>query len=173
MSVRVKLIQAAQKEAALQRPVPYQAHASESLPRGGEVQASVRVADYDRFTKMVEEVKVEVARGHSPPGRSSTVEEKAARFAGSVSYLTEALKHVETDVGGTAVVRSTPETMAGKGSPYFEAKVSDTELTLRRYEPGQGTGKRQAIPFCVTDDQLGRLAEDAAAALSPRKKRGA
>lgn len=171
MSVRVKLIQAAQKEAALQRPVPYEAHASEPLPKGGEIQATVRVADYDRFTKMVEEVKVEVARGHSPPGRSSSVEDKASRFAGSVSYLTESLQHVETDLGGTAVVRSTPETMHGKGSPYFEAKITENELSLKRFQPAKGVQPRQAIPFCLTDDQLGRLAEDAAGALSSGKKR--
>lgn len=170
MSLPVKLIQAAQKEAALKRPVPYNAEASEPLARGAEIKATARVADYDRFTKMVEEVKVEVARGHSPPARGLSAEERAKKFAGKVSYLTESLQHVETDFGGTAIVRSTPETMAGKRSPYFEAQVKENELSLKRFQPGADGAKRQQIPFCVTDDQLGRLAEDAAAALGPGKK---
>jgi hypothetical protein len=167
MSLGKKLVQAAQKEAALQRPIPYGAEAVEPLPRGGELRATATVNDYDRFTKMASEVKVSVARGHSPPGRGLSVAERAQKFVDKATYLTESLMVVETDPAGASTVRSTPATMAGKGSAYFEAAVKDDEIALRRYKPKPGG--REQVPFCVTDDVLGRLVEDAAAALTPRK----
>ena len=163
MSLGKKLVQSAHKEAAMKRPFPLQAQAAQPLAKGGEVSATAEIADTDRFSKMASEVKVRV-EGAKPTGATAT--QKAERFAERATYFPESLRHVETDLGGTAIVRSTPETMAGRGAPYYEAAVREDEITLRRYSGGK---KREQIPFCVTDDVLGRVVEDAAAVLAPQK----
>lgn len=168
MSIGTKLVQSAQKEAALQRPFPLHAEAVEALPKGGEVRAVAKIADNDRFTKMASEVTV-LVQGAKAVGRPTNIQAKAEKFAAKTTYLTEKLAFVETNVGGTAIVRSTPETMAGRGAPYFEASVQDNEITLRRFQAQSG-GQRQSQPFALTDDVLGRLVEDAASVLVPSKK---
>ena len=161
-----KLVQSAHKEAAMKRPFPLQAQAAQSLAKGGEITATAEIADTDRFSKMTSEVKVKVA-GAKPGKTEATATQKAERFAERATYLSESLRHVETDLGGTAIVRSTPETMSERGAPYYEAAVREDEITLRRYSGGK---RREQIPFCVTDDVLGRVVEDAAAVLAPEKK---
>lgn len=163
MSLGKKLVQSAQKEAA--RPFPLQAQAAQPLAKGGQVNATAKFTDTDRFSKMASEVKVCV-EGAKPSGVTAT--QKAERFAERATYFTEALCHVETDVGGTAIVRSTPETMAGRGAPYFEAAVREDEITLRRFQNARGG--REQIPFCVTDDVLERVVDDAALILAPQKR---
>lgn len=166
MSLGKKLVQSAHKEAAMKRPFPLEAQAAQPLAKGGEVRASAKIADTDRFSKMTSEVKVKV-EGAKPGKNDASATQKAERFAERATYFSEGLRHVETDLGGTAIVRSTPETMAGRGAPYYEAAVREDEITLRRYSGG---AKREQIPFCVTDDVLGRVVEDAAAVLAPEKK---
>ena len=164
MSLGKKLVQSAQKEAAMKTPFPQTANAAIARAKGSEVQATAKIADSDRYSKMATEVRVKVQGAKS----SATATQKAQRFAQRATYFSEALRHVETDLGGTAIVRSTPETMAGRGAPYFEAAVRDDEITLRRYSGAKG--KREQIPFCVTDDVLSRAVDDAASVLAPEKK---
>ncbi|HEX8237262.1 MAG TPA: hypothetical protein VF600_14985 [Abditibacteriaceae bacterium] len=161
-SIGTKLVQAVQKEAAMNRPLPLQAEAQD-----GAVKASVIVADNDRLSHLAGEVKVSVSGGAS---KAASPKAKAEAFAGRTTYLTERLGYVETDAGGTAVLRSTPETMRGKKSEYYEARVGDSEMSLKRYKPHAQKGGRDAVPFHVTDDTLARIADDGAAALTTRKK---
>ena len=169
MSLGKKLVQSAQKEAAMKTPFPQTANATLARAKGGEVQATAQIADTDRYSKMATEVRVKV-EGVKAGKNDATATQKAARFAERATYFSEGLRHVETDLGGTAVVRSTPETMAGRGAPYFEAAVREDEITLRRYRGGTGKTAREPIPFCVTDDVLSRAVDDAAAVLAPDKK---
>jgi hypothetical protein len=167
MPLGIKLVQAAQKEAALGRPYPLNAEAVESLPKGGEVRATAQIVDNDRLSKLASKVTVSVG-GATKPARPTDPQTKAEKFAEKATYLTEKLRFVETDLGGAAQVRSTPETMAGRGAPYFEAKVKDNEITLRRFQ-AKAKGGRQSVPFCLTDDILARVVEDAAEVLTPKR----
>ena len=164
MSLGTKLVQEAQKQAAMKRPFPLEVEATQSLAKGSEIKASAKIADQDRFSQMAEEVKVSVAGVNS----RASAETKARRFAEKTTYLTEKLQYVETDEGGTATVRSTPQTMAGRGAPYYEAAVKGDEITLRRFQ-AQGKGREQQ-PFCVTGETLERIVDDAAKSLSGAKK---
>jgi len=180
MSLGTKLMQAVQKEAAMRRPFPLQAHATEAALKGVEVHASTQVADHDRFSHMANELVVTVERAvsshsHPPASHSHSVARapdpaaRALKFTERATYLTERLKLVETDAGGTAIVRSTPETMAGPRAPYYEAKVRDDSIELKRYKPNIGQPGRHAIPFCLTDETLSRVVDDAANALGVGK----
>ena len=157
-----KLAQAAQKEAVLERPFPQVAQASVQSGKT-QIRARVEVADADRFSKMAQKISVSTDRANR-----ASVEEKAQNFAEKTTYLSENLGYVETDIGGAAIVRSTPQTMAGRGAPYFEAKISETEVTLERFQ-SKTEGGRENIPFCVTDDILARVTDDAASVLTPKK----
>lgn len=177
MSLGTKLVQAVQKETAMQRPLPLHTMAHDALD--GDTQrviASVVLADNDRFSHMVKEVTVEIktysdaAAARPAKGKPRTPAQRAERFAARATYLTEALQFVENDAQGAAIVRSTPQTMSGKRTPYFEANVADDAFTLRRFEPNAGKPGRTATPFCLTDDVLTRLIDDAAAVLSPPGK---
>jgi hypothetical protein len=160
-SIGTKLVQAVQKEAAMNRPLPMQAEAQD-----GNVKASVTVADNDRLSHLAGEVKVSV----DSSANNANTRAKAEAFAGRTTYLTERLGYVETDAGGTAVLRSTPETMRGKKSEYYEARVGESDVSLKRYKAHEQKGGRDAVPFHVTDDTLARIADDAAASLTTRKK---
>lgn len=161
-SIGTKLVQAVQKEAAMNRPLPMQAEAQD-----GAVKANVTVTDNDRLSHLAGEVKVSVTGSAS---NQANTKAKAEAFAGRATYLTERLGYVETDAGGTSVLRSTPETMRGKKSEYYEARVGDSDVSLKRYKAHEQKGGRDAVPFHVTDDTLARIADDAAAALTTRKK---
>ncbi len=160
-SIGTKLVQAVQKEAAMNRPLPMQAEAQD-----GAVKASVTVTDNDRLSHLAGEIKVSVDSG----ANNASTKAKAESFAGRTTYLTERLGYVETDAGGTAVLRSTPETMRGKKSEYYEARVGESDVSLKRYKAHAQKGGRDAVPFHVTDDTLARIADDATAALTSRKK---
>ncbi len=161
MSIGTKLTQAIQKEAAMKRPLPLEASAQD-----GNVSATTKLNDHDRLGNLAENVRVQT----SAPASSST-RSKAETFANRATYLPERLGFVETDAGGSTVLRSTPETMRGKNSEYFEAKIGDNAVLLERFKPKTSGGGRDNVPFYVTDDTIGRIADDAAHALqTPIKK---
>ncbi len=163
MSLGVKIAQAAQKESVLSRPFPQNAEAVVELTKGGEVRATAKIVDTDKFSKMAAKITVSTDKK-----TNGTVESKAEKFAEKTTYLTEKLQFVEKNVGGTAIVRSSPETMAGRGAPYYEAKVRESEITLERYQAKKGGG-REKVPFCLTDDILVRVVDDAADILTNKK----
>lgn len=164
ISIGTKLVQAVQKEAAMRRPLPLQATVEE-----GGVKASVALTDHDRLSHLAGEVKVAVTPDARP---ARNPQSKAEAFAGRATYLTEALGFVETDAGGTAVLRSQPAAMRGKGTEYFEARVGESELSLKRYQSRAGRGGRDAVPFPLTDETLARLTDDAASSLSAGRAPG-
>jgi hypothetical protein len=169
MSLGKKLVQSARKEAALGRPLPLEASASETLGSGATIHARATLADADKYTKMTAEVVVSREGGTSTS--ASTAQERAERFAQSATYLPEQLRFVETDVAGTAIARSTPETMSGRRGAYFEAQVKDDEVRLGRFQPDPRGPGRQCVPFPMSDELLTRVVEDAANALKPRRER--
>jgi hypothetical protein len=164
MSLGVKTAQAAQKESLLQRPFPQRAEAVVALPKGGEVRATAKIVDTDKFSKLASKITVSTDKK-----TGVSVEDKAAKFAAKTTYLTEKLEFVEKDIGGTAIVRSSPATMAGRGAPYYEAKVGLSEITLERYQ-SKKDGCREKVPFCLTDDILVRLVDDSADVLVNKKE---
>ena len=159
MSLGIKLVQAVQKEGAMKRPFPLEAEAHETIKSGRKnrtISAQVRLCDEDRLSHLAEKVVVHAE------GTGRDPETLARRFAEKTTYLSEALQFVECDERGAAIVRSTPQTMRAKGAAYFEAKVGKNEIALRRYQPNANKPGREAVPFCVTDETLSRLADDAA-----------
>ncbi len=170
MSLGKRLVQSAQKEAALGRPLPLEASASETLKGGATIHAHARLVDADKYTKLTGEVRVSL-ESTAPKSAGLTPQERAERFAAGATYLSEALAFVETDAGGTAIVRSTPETMTGRRSAYYEAQVKADEVRLQRFRAAESGPGREAVPFPLTDDTLARLVEDAARALKPRSER--
>lgn len=168
MSLGIKLVQALQKEAAMKRPFPMNAEAHETMKSGRKeraISAQVRLCDNDKFSHLAEKVVVHAEGAKRDP---KTV---ARRFAEKTTYLSEALQFVECDARGAAIVRSTPETMRAPRSEYFEAKVSPNEITLHRYQPNQKQPGRKTVPFCVTDEILTRLADDAAQVLAEKSEK--
>ena len=170
MSLGIKLVQAVQKETAMKRPLPLCATADDSSggKRGTAVTASVTLTDNDRFSHMAEEVTVKVTG--NPQSTVRNPQFKAERFAERATYLTESLQFVETDGGGSAILRSSPETMRGPRTAYYEARVDESAISLKRYQPHEDKPGRAATPFCVTDEVLARLVDDAAAVLAPPRK---
>ena len=169
MSLGKKLVQSAQKEAALGRPLPLEARASETLSSGATIHARATLADADKYTKMTGQVVVSIEG--LKPARGLSAQEKVERFAQNATYLPEQLRFVETNPGGTAVARSTPETMSGRRGAYFEAQVKDDEVRFSRFQPDERGPGREDVPFPMSDDLLARVVEDAASALKPRRER--
>jgi hypothetical protein len=166
MSLGTQLVRAVQKEAAMQRPLPLTARAQTPLPKGGTAEAEIILHDNDRFSHMAGELKVKT-KGSSG---AASPQKNAEAFCERAGYLTERLQFVENDARGNAVVRSTPESMRGPRSEYFEGAVGKDEISLKRYKPNADKPGREAVPFVVTDEVLERLADDAAGVLSGSKK---
>ena len=169
MSLGKRIVQSAQKEAALGRPLPLEASASEVLGSGATIHARATLTDADKYTKMTGEIRVSMEGASSK--RGANAQERAEQFASSATYLTESLAFVETDEGGTATARSTPATMNGPRSAYFEARVNEDEVQFRRFQPSERGPGRQSVPFPLSDDILARVVDDAANALKPRRER--
>lgn len=172
MSLGKKLVQSAQKEAALGRPLPLEARASETSG-STTLHARARFADADKYTKMTGEVVVSAqsAKPGAAKTRAASSQERVERLAERVTYLPERLSFVETDLGGTAIARSTPDTMSGRRNAYFEAQVKDDEVKIQRFQPGEVGPGRESVPFPLSDELLSRLVEDAAGALLPQRER--
>lgn len=163
-SLGTELVRATQKEAAMQRPLPMTVEARSALPSGASVEAKATLHDNDRFSHMAGEIKVRCSG--STPARPESAKTKAEKFCEKTTYLTERLQFVESDAKGNAVARSTPQTMRGPRAEYFEAKVGNNEISLQRFKPHENKPGREAVPFCVTDEVLERLADDAAGVLT-------
>jgi hypothetical protein len=160
-SLGQQLVQEVQKQAAMKRPLPMNAEAQSTLPSGASVEANVVLNDNDRFSHIAEKIQVksQKANGKSPQAI-------AEKFCERVTYLPERLQFVESDAKGNAIARSSPATMRGKGSEYFEAKIGEDEISLQRFKPNAQKPGRASTPFHVTDETLERLADDAAGVLA-------
>lgn len=168
MSLGTQVVRAVQKEAAMQRPLPLSARARSTLPKGGSAEVEVVLHDNDRFSHMADAIKV---KSHPAKAGARKPEANAKAFCDKTTYLTERLRFVESDASGAAVVRSTPETMREKRAEYYEAKVGSDEISLQRFKPNPTGPGREAVPFCVTDETLARIVDDATQVLTqPPKK---
>jgi len=169
VSLGTRLVQAVQKEAAMQRPLPICAIVHEDGVKGLRIGATVTLVDNDRLSHLAEEVTITAtpAQTNGSKNKPATAQAIAEKFASRATYLTENLGFVEGDASGAAILRSTPQTMRAKGSEYFEARVTESLVSLKRFRPHAAKPGREAIPFCVTDDVLARLADDAASLLLP------
>ena len=158
-----KLLQAIHKETLMQSPLPLQAEASEPLPRGsGQVLVRAEIVDGDRFSHVLGHFEAR-AEGTTSAKRSSKA--VAQKLAERVGYLPEALQAVEAQPDDSVLLRSSPPTMRGPGSDYFEAVAQADGFELKRFTPCPGGGREQKA-FCLPDDILSRLSDDAAAILS-------
>lgn len=162
-SLGAKLLQAIQKETLMQSPLPLAVEASESTARGpGQVLVSAQIVDGDRFSHVLGHFEAR-AEGQAVSKRDAKV--VARRIAERVRYLPEALEVVESQPDDSVLLRSSPPTMRGPGSDYFEAVARSDGFELRRYTPSAGGGREEKA-FCVPDDILARLADDAAVIMS-------
>lgn len=170
VSMGTRLVQAVQKEAAMQSPLPICAVVQEEGTKSSRFGTSVTLVDNDRLSHLAEEVTITAtkAKSHSAQAKTQKPQAIAEKFAARATYLTENLQFVEGDAAGAAILRSTPQTMRGKGSEYFEARVTESSLSLKRFRPHTGKTGREAIPFCVTDEVLARVADDAIASFGSR-----
>lgn len=158
-----KLLQAIHKETLMQSPLPMQVEASEALARGpGQVLVRAEVVDGDRFSHVLGHFEARVNGSASAKRSADAV---ARKLAERVVYLPEALQVVEAQPDDSVLLRSSPPTMRGPGSDYFEAVASESGFELKRFTPLPGGGREQKA-FCLPDDILSRLSDDAAAILS-------
>lgn len=159
-SLGQQLVQETQKQAAMKRPLPMTAEAQSTPASGGIVEAKVVLNDNDRFSHMAEKLTVRKTGNGKP--QTGNAQRSAEKFCERVTYLPERLQFVESDANGNAIARSTPQTMRGPRAEYFEAKVGNSEIALQRFKPNADKPGREAVPFCVTDEVLERLTDDAA-----------
>ena len=163
MSIGNKLVREIEKQVAAGKGLPLMVSSED-----GHTTARAVLKDRDRLGSLAEEVSV--ARSTPPTSAKGDVQQQAEKFAARASYLPERLQFVETDAGGGAILRSSPQTMRAPRSEYFEARIGQSEVSLRRFKPRASGGGREAVPFHTTDDTIGRLVDDAAAVLGPSKK---
>lgn len=98
----------------------------------------------------------------SPLDNPAPLAERARSVADRVTGLLEPLRLVETDtVRGVAQLRSDAPAVKGEALNYYEVLLHDHGgANVARYQAGQGKGGRQAIPFTLTHDALGKLVND-------------
>jgi hypothetical protein len=92
------------------------------------------------------------------PGPDQPLAERASQLANRVTGLLEPLRVLE--VGETAQLRSAAPTRRGDEVAYYEILVQDNGATVQRYQASLETTGRQAVPFCLTHEALGKLVED-------------
>jgi hypothetical protein len=90
--------------------------------------------------------------------------EQAERIAGRVTGLLEGLRLVEIDEPhGVAQLRSSSPARRGDDVAYYEVlRHGDGTTRVNRYH-APAEGKRQAVPFNLTHEALGKLVGDLAA----------
>ncbi len=103
-----------------------------------------------------------VARLH-PLETTPPLRERAEAIARRVSGLLEPLRLLEVDEGrGVAQLRSDAPALRGEARRYYELLRHDSGASeLARYE--STSGPRQAVPFTLTHEALGKLVRDLAA----------
>lgn len=88
--------------------------------------------------------------------------EWANRVSANASRLGEPLRLVEADAGSGQAIARSPEPVSWRGyRAYYEVlfKAAEGALELKRYRvsEGEAAAKREAVPFVLTHEQLGRL----------------
>jgi len=105
----------------------------------------------------------ELTLGRTTPLEGVDLKSRAERIAGRTTGLLEALQLIETDPqGGSALLRSGSPSKRGEDLYYYELLLrQDGGSSLKRYQASQEAGKRrQAVPFALTHEVLGKLVGD-------------
>jgi hypothetical protein len=92
------------------------------------------------------------------PRSERSLAERAGELAGRVTGLLEPLRVLE--VGETAQLRSATPTRRGEEVAYYEVLLQDSGATLHRYQGSLQRAGRQAVPFTLTHEALGKLVDD-------------
>lgn len=116
--------------------------------------ATVDIVEVDRLGTRIERIHV--------TGSGTTIQDAAARIPEACRTLPDRILPIEVDPGlGGAIFRSDPRDIR---DGYFEAHTNGRSATIERI--GLKNGERSPIPFTLTREQLGRLVDDLAEALS-------
>jgi hypothetical protein len=116
----------------------------------GPARVSVDVADADRFSVMVDRIRVQRQDG-TPTAPS------APGVAAHVDYLGERLRVIETEPH-EALVRSSAPVPAEGGRQYYELRFQGDGMTMERRQTGPDG--ITPVPFVLPKPTLERLVDD-------------
>ena len=93
---------------------------------------------------------------------TAPLREQADRLAREVTGLLEPLRVIEVDNGpGVAQLRSQAPAQRDGANRYYEVtRHADGTTHLGRYQTRPAESKRQAIPFSLTHEALGKIVRD-------------
>jgi hypothetical protein len=122
-------------------------------------QISVSADQVDTLGCRLNEINLSRTRPLDNPG---SLVDQANRIAGRVTGLLEPLRLVEIDQPhGVAQLRSNVPAQRGEDKAYYEVlRHTDGATQVNRYQAS--AGKRQAVPFNLTHEALGKLVGDLA-----------
>jgi hypothetical protein len=98
----------------------------------------------------------------APPAEPVPLADRARAVAARVTGLLEPLRLIEVDAQqDVAQLRSGSPAVKGDALAYYEVTLrGDGAAQVSRYESAHGAGKRQAVPFTLTHEGLGKLVRD-------------
>jgi hypothetical protein len=107
--------------------------------------------------------EITLARQTSP-ATLPTLEEQARHISSRVTGLLEPLRLVEIDSPhGVALLRSHAPAVRGETRSYYEVlRHNDGTTRVNRYDSMPAGGKRQVVPFTLTNEALAKLVTDLA-----------
>jgi hypothetical protein len=107
--------------------------------------------------------QLDAARSEPVADDDAALEAHARRAAGRVTGLLEPLRLVEIDRGRhVALLRSDAPAAKGDALQYYEVQFTGrNRVTVERFKANKnGPGGREAIPFALTHEVIGKLVED-------------
>ncbi len=127
---------------------------------GSGWQASISAEQVDTLGCRLRDITLSRSR---PLDNPAPLAEQAGRIAGRVTGLLEPLRLVEVDEPhGVAQLRSAAPAVRGEELAYYEVlRHADGTTRFGRYQ-APAAGKRQAVPFTLTHEALGKLVGDLA-----------
>jgi hypothetical protein len=133
-----------------------------NLPAEGSWAVAVTADRHDELGCLLWELNLHRG-GPAPAG--STLSAWAERVAGRATGLLEPLKVVEVDAErGEALLRSDQPTQRGEKLYYYEVLLKNTKAALvRRFQALPGNGRRDQVPFALTNEVLAKFVADLAA----------
>jgi hypothetical protein len=105
----------------------------------------------------------ELSLNRATPLEGVDLKARAERIAGRTTGLLEMLQLIETDAqAGSALLRSNNPSKRGDNVQYYELLLGqDGSCSLKRYQASQQPGsRREAVPFALTHESLGKLVGD-------------
>ncbi len=114
--------------------------------------ATIHVVDSDRFSVVVDRLRVE-----DRAGGSGKVQQRAERLSERVKPEGRAMRPTEVapDLGG-AILRTAPRE---KTREFYQLEIDSSGAGLSKHRVGSD-GKRQTEPFTLTREELGRIVDD-------------